>query len=162
MDSRTRRAQGDDGAAVLEFAIVAVLLFTVVFAIIQFGLILSFKQDMTRAAAEGARGGAVAYPSTSPGGGAPGDLAKQAADLAVQDAVREFGGSFSSAGCSRAGMTCAPAVIIPCPDEPAVRCVKVELTYRYADHPLYGDMPFVSAFYPNEVKATSIARINED
>ena len=42
---------------------VMVLLFTLVFGIISFGLILSFKQDMTRAAAEGARAGAVAFPA---------------------------------------------------------------------------------------------------
>ena len=59
---KPRRGQGDGGTAILEFAIVGVLLLTLVFGIITFGGMLSFRQDVTRAAAEGARGGAVAIP----------------------------------------------------------------------------------------------------
>ena len=57
------RAQGDHGAALVEFALVSVLLLSIVFGIIHYGLILSFKQDVTRAAAEGARAGAVTFPA---------------------------------------------------------------------------------------------------
>ncbi len=156
---QARRSRGDDGTALVEFAFVASLLLTLVLAIISFGLILSFKQDMTRAAAEGARAGAVAVPTT------PltfAQAAKAAADAAVNEAVLEFGGSFSSAGCSRAGMNCTNVSVAPCstavgsPD-----CVTVKLTYDYDNHPLYGNIPLISEFLPNTVKASSIARINE-
>lgn len=153
-----RRCRGDDGAALVEFTLVAIMLFMLVFGIISFGLILSFKQDMTRAAAEGARAGAVALPV---GAQTPADAAEAAADGAVDEAVREFGGSFSGTGCTREGMHCGPAVVAPCAAEPALQCVTVRLTYDYGDHPLYGRLPFIEAVLPETVAASSVARINQ-
>ena len=60
---RPERCRGDDGAGAPRVRAHLVLLFTLLFGIISFGLILSFQQDVTRAAAEGARGGAVAIPA---------------------------------------------------------------------------------------------------
>jgi len=154
-----RRANGDEGAALVEFALVAVLLFTLVFGIITFGLLLSFKQDMTRAAAEGARAGAVAFPSSN----AEGD-----ARNATGTAVRAFGGSFSTTGCARLGMDCrilAPTILdptsAPCLGDATHQCVTVELVYNYKDNPLYGDIPLISAFLPEFVTAKSVARVND-
>jgi Flp pilus assembly protein TadG len=164
MQRSGRRAQGDAGAGLVEFAFVAVLLLTLVFGIIQFGLILNFKQDMTRAAAEGARAGAVALPT---GTQTPADAAEAAADEAVHEAVAAFGGGFSSAdpyaagkGCQRTGMTCEPAVVAACDAEPALECVTVAVEYDYGSHPLYGEVPLISAFLPDTVRAESVARIN--
>ena len=162
--ARFRRSE--DGATAVEFALISVLLFTLVFAIIQFGLILSFKQDMTRAAAEGARGGAVAYPPTD----AAVDAAKRTAE-----AIREFGQDrFEVADpcTSTAGMSCYVNLVdcvtaelpraqhVNAPGDPE-DCVVVELTYDYADHPIFGDIPLISAFYPEQVAAASVARIND-
>jgi Flp pilus assembly protein TadG len=150
-----RRARGDEGAALVEFAFVAVLLLSVVFGIIHYGLILSFKQDMTRAAAEGARAGAVAFPAAN---------AQADADAAVEEAVREFGGSnWSSNGCSRQGMSCT-VTVDPCdPSNPTGdQCVKVELVYDYDTYPLFGVIPIIGGLtQPDEVKATSVARTND-
>src|SRR3546814_14353022 len=66
------------------------------FGIINFGLILSFKQDMTRAAAEGARAGAVAVAGPS----------EADAEVATDEAVREFGDRFTD-GCATDGMKTA-------------------------------------------------------
>src|SRR3546814_14167095 len=66
------------------------------FGIINFGLILSFKQDMTRAAAEGARAGAVAVAGQS----------EADAEIATDEAVREFGDRFTD-GCATDGMKTA-------------------------------------------------------
>ncbi len=147
-----RRARGEDGAALVEFAFVMVLLFTLVFGIISFGLILSFRQDVTRAAAEGARAGAVAFPAST---------AQTKAQLALDDAVRSFGGStWSSTGCARAGVTECSAVVAPCTNEPGVDCVTVRLTYDYDAFPLFGEIPLMSAFFPDVITAESEARIN--
>lgn len=151
-----RRARGDDGAALLEFALVSILLFTLIFGIIQFGLILSFDQDVTRAAAEGARGGAVAVPLSSE----TYDVAAQnAATSATREAVEQMGGRFEGTGCTTAGMQCTVS-IIDCPEQPSFRCVQVRVVYDYDSSPLYGNIPLISAFYPDQVQATSIARIN--
>ena len=49
---QTRR---DDGAAMVEFAFVGVLLVVLLFGIINMGVLLSFKQNLTQAASESAR-----------------------------------------------------------------------------------------------------------
>jgi hypothetical protein len=153
-----RRGRGEEGASFLEFALISVLLFTILFGIINFGLILSFKQDVTRAAAEGARGGAVALPSSASQSYA--QAAQAAADSAVKDAVKQMGGRFKDTGCSTPGMTCDPPTVGPCPNQPQYQCVTVHVLYDYDGHPLYGDLPIISAFLPNKVEATSVARIN--
>jgi hypothetical protein len=162
-----RRGRGDEGAALVEFAFVGVLLFTLVFGIISFGLLLSFKQDMTRAAAEGARAGAVAVAGP---GEDPVVVARAAALTATLEAVEEFGGSFSTDGCDRVGMHCGDSglpselgeiEVLPCTEDPLQQCVYVELVFEYGDNPLYGNIPLISAFMPDEVSSSSVARINE-
>ena len=37
----------------------------------------------------------------------------------------------------------------------------VELVYDYEDYPLFGRIPLVSQFLPDEVRSASVARINE-
>lgn len=60
---QARRRQ--DGVAAVEFAIIAVVLFTLVFGMIQFGLWLTKYQAMTAAAREGARMAAVRRDETA-------------------------------------------------------------------------------------------------
>jgi hypothetical protein len=150
------RAQGDDGAALVEFAFVMVLLFMLIFGIVSFGLILSFKQDMTRAAAEGARAGAVAFPFAN---------AEPDAEAALDEAIQDFGGpNWSGTGCEigpRIGLSCN-AVVDPCdPLVPAgEQCVFVTMSYDYDTHPLFGDIPLISEFMPNTIEASSVARTN--
>ncbi len=152
-----RRGRGDDGTAILEFALVGVLLMTLVFGIITFGAILSFRQDVTRAAAEGARGGAVAIPLVA--GQSFSTAAQTAATAAVNDAVKGMGKSFTTTGCSRTGMTCT-ATIAPCATQTSYNCVTVTVSFDYQHNKIYGDIPVVSAFYPKTISATSVARIN--
>lgn len=138
----------------LEFTLVAVLLLTVVFGIINFGLILSFKQDLTRAAAEGARAAAVAYPASG---------AVAAGTAATEEAVQSFNKS-----CSGGGLTCLVRqhdCTDPVPDtngdDPAIpNCVQVDLIYDYANYPLLVAVPLIKPFLPSEIRATSDARLN--
>jgi Flp pilus assembly protein TadG len=57
--SRRGRARGEDGAAAVEFAIVATLFFLLVFGIIDFGFAFHSWNNTANAAREGARKGAV-------------------------------------------------------------------------------------------------------
>lgn len=153
--STARRLGDDDGAAILEFTLIAVLLLTIVFGIINFGLILSFKQDMTRAAAEGARAAAVAYPASN---------AVTAGTTATEQAVQGFNKSCTGGG----GLTCLVRqhdCSDPVPDTNGdnlsdPNCITVELIYDYDGHPLLVPVPMISAFLPNEVRAKSDARVN--
>ena len=50
-----RRARGDRGAAAVEFALIAPILFLLVFGIIDFGLLINSQSTASNAAREGAR-----------------------------------------------------------------------------------------------------------
>jgi len=142
----------------VEFALISVLLFMLLFGIIHYGLTLSFKQDMTRAAAEGARAGAVVFPTS---GQTFEEAAFVAAVTATQEAVEAFGGSFSDVGCFREGMHCSVLPPTPCAEDPSHMCITVELVYDYGDHPLFGLMPIINTALPDTIRAVSVARINE-
>jgi Flp pilus assembly protein TadG len=59
LDPRRNRARHDEGAAAVEFALVAVLLFSLIFGIIAFGFALFNQQGAVTAAREAARKAAV-------------------------------------------------------------------------------------------------------
>jgi len=149
-----RRGHGEEGTAILELALVSVLLLTVVFGIINFGLLLSFNQDLTRAAAEGARAAAVAYPASN---------AVADATAATEEAVQSF-----SKSCTGGGLTCLVRqhdCSDPVPDtngdDPAVaNCVQVDLIYDYDAYPLVVPVPLIAPFLPSQIRATSDARVN--
>lgn len=147
---------GDAGTAILEFTFVAVLLLTIVFGIINFGLILSFKQDVTRAAAEGARAGAVAFPATD---------AWTDANTATNEAVDSFDrtcGGGDGMTCYVNVHDCTTPVAANTPSNPAGTgdCVTVELVYDYDSYPLLAKLPMIEPFLPDEIRARSVARTN--
>ena len=56
---RARRSSEDDGAVLIEFALVIGLFFLLVFGMVDFGLAINTKTQMTNAGREGARFGTV-------------------------------------------------------------------------------------------------------
>lgn len=56
---KQRRLRRERGAATVEFAVIAVVLFLLVFGIIEFGILLFDKHILTNASREGARAGIV-------------------------------------------------------------------------------------------------------
>jgi hypothetical protein len=60
-----RRARGDDGAALVEFGLIALPLFLIVFGIIEFGWAFFQNLDVRHGAREGARLVAVNYKETA-------------------------------------------------------------------------------------------------
>ena len=56
--------RSEQGAEMVEFAIVVVLLMTLVYGIVSVGLSLAAKETITQAAADGARAGSVAASSS--------------------------------------------------------------------------------------------------
>ncbi len=77
---RFRRSAEDDGAVLIEFALVIGLFFLVVFGMVDFGLAINTKTQMTNAGREGARLGTV---NLDP--------------VAVEDRVREASGALDQA-----------------------------------------------------------------
>ena len=138
------RARRERGAAAVEFALVAPILILLVFGIISYGYMLSFRQAMSQGAAEGARAGAVwasAY--------APSQDAQRiaAARTGVDEALSSYGVSCSSgATCQIRMQACGTGT-----------CLAVTVTYPYGTRPLTPDVPLVPM--PDSLSYTATARV---
>lgn len=140
---RSRRR--DDGAAAVEFALVVPLLLVLVFGMITYGYMLSFRQGMSQGTSEGARAGAVwaaAYKTD------------QDSDR-VAAAKTQIDNALSSYGVSCAdGATCT-VTIAACG---TARCVTVTVSYPYEAEPLTPAFPLVPL--PETLTYTATARVS--
>lgn len=128
----------------VEFAFVGLLFVLLLTGLITFGLILSFKQNLTQAAAEGARAGAVAAAN-------PAGAAQTATDAAV-DAYDEQ--------CGMGALTCNFTVADCDGNAGGPECITVELEYDYDADPLIPPFPILSGMYPNTIRSASTAEVN--
>ncbi len=146
MPGGIRRArERERGAAAVEFALVVPLLLVLVFGIISYGYMLSFRQAISQGAAEGARSGAVWASAYDAGQDAQ---RRAAATTSVDEALKSYG-----VGCS-AGATCT-VTIAPCG---TAKCVKVVVSYPYGAKPLTPKIPLVPL--PSTLSYTSTARVS--
>lgn len=144
--NRQPRRRDQRGAAVVEFSIASVLLLVLLFGIISYGYVLSFKQGLTQAAAEGARAAAVVSLSE----------AADTAALAVEPALKAF-----DKDCTSAGMDCSystDAADTGCAT--GTSCIRVRVAYDYDNHPLLPKFPGLGLLLPDTLSSTSIARVN--
>jgi Flp pilus assembly protein TadG len=87
MNRSSRRAHGDNGAALVEFAIVAMPLFLILFGIIEFGWAFAQHLDVRHGARESARLVAVNYKANPSSSGAT-----QSDEIIVESCGRMDGG----------------------------------------------------------------------
>lgn len=145
MRGGTRRRR-ERGAAAVEFALVAPLVIMLLFGIISYGYMLSFRQALSQGAAEGARAAAVAPAGNSA-------AQKQTLALtAVQQALNSYGVT-----CGTAAMTCT-VVVGACPSNATKQCASVTLDYLYSAHPLVPKFPGTPL--PTHLKYTAVAQVN--
>lgn len=141
------------GAAAVEFALIMPILLLLVFGIISYGYMLSFRQAISQAAAEGARAAAVAQRDADQ---QPDALA------AMNEALESYGVSCAGGALTRDGGgvgTCAVS-IATCDGEPAsVQCVTVTIDYNYADNPLI-PVPGVGVVLPDNLRYSAVARVS--
>jgi Flp pilus assembly protein TadG len=158
---RTPRRYSESGAAAVEFALVAPLLLLLVFGIISYGYMLSFRQALSQGAAEGARAAAVSpYPAAAD---------KQAAALsAINDAldVHAYGvtctGVAANSPLKKDGATVGSCSVTTaaCASDPTKSCVTVALDYRYRDNPLLPNFPGVGLVLPAHLFYDATARVS--
>jgi Flp pilus assembly protein TadG len=142
--SRRARGRSHDqrGAAVVEFAIASVVLLTLLFGIITYGYVLSFKQGLTQAAAEGARAGAVGSD--------------------VSAAVARSVGAYNKT-CNSGGLTCKSNTSAWPPTSYACgthSCITVQLSYDWKNYPLLPKFPGLGLLLPDNLTATSVVEVN--
>lgn len=151
---RRSRELAERGAAAVEFALIMPILLLLVFGIISYGYMLSFRQAISQAAAEGARAAAVAQVA--------GDRDDNAVD-AVNEALDSYG--VTCAGVTGPLMrndenvgTCSVA-IAACANDSTVQCATVSIDYAYDDNPLL-PVPGVGIVLPDNLSYTAVARVS--
>ncbi|HEX9890336.1 MAG TPA: TadE/TadG family type IV pilus assembly protein [Nitriliruptorales bacterium] len=142
MRARCRRVVRDDeGAAVLEFALVAVAFLALLYGIVTFGLIFAVEQTLTHAAAEGARAAVSARPGD--------ELAESTA--ATQHAIGWLGGVVAAGDVSSS--------IEACEHDAAVRCVRVRIDYPYGARPIVPPFPLLAFATPDTIRTEAVASL---
>jgi Flp pilus assembly protein TadG len=137
----------------VELALVIVPLAVLLFGIVWFGVLLSFKQAVTQAAAEGARA-AVPYSFTSQN--------SDAVTAATNAASGPLGGWSRPCGQSGVetakGMTCT-ATPQPCPNGTG-KCMSMTVVYDYKAHPILPNLPIISSLLPSSLSSTAVVQMN--
>lgn len=152
-----RTGREDRGAAAVEFALVVPILILLVVAVISFGYMLSFRQALSQAAAEGSRAAAVRPAGT-------GNAERTAAALAaINDALASYDVSCSAGGAlshgSGASGTCT-IDIGACSSGPAgAECARVTLAYPYSSNPLIPGLG-VNAILPDNLVYKTEVRVS--
>ncbi|MDD4881305.1 MAG: pilus assembly protein, partial [Gallionellaceae bacterium] len=119
------------GAAAVEFALVFILFFMVMYGAIAYGVVFAIKHSMTQAASEGAR---AALQDVT--GGMP---AREALALATAANALNWLGTNAP----------TPVVSLDCtPTEPRFTCLKVAITYDYAANPIIPPLPGLGVVLP--------------
>lgn len=144
-----RRVSDERGTAVVELSIAILVVSMLLFGIVNFGIILSFKQGMTQAAAEGARAGAVVSYADAP----------NAAELAAQKSADAFGKICDVADANGDGLACT-FVVATCVGNAAAQCITVDMDYDYENHPLIPPLPLIAALLPDTLESTFVAEVD--
>ncbi|ANH38953.1 TadE-like protein [Nocardioides dokdonensis FR1436] len=140
------RRERERGAAAVEFALVVPLLLLLVFGIISYGYMLSFRQAISQAAAEGARAAAVAPAAFTTG------EKQTAANNAIKQALDSYG-----VVCGTGAMTCS-VVVKACPADLSRDCAVVTLDYLYSSQPLIPKFPLVPL--PEHLAYSAVAEVS--
>lgn len=133
------RLREERGAAAVEFALVMPLLMVLLFGIIGYGYMLSFRQSISQAAAEGVRAAAVAPVSAD----------REAVAFA---AVR----SVLGVTCNHDHLTCATSVPASC-----ATCMTLTVTYDYAADPSKLHLPGADVVTPDTLTYASTVEISQ-
>lgn len=158
-----RRQNDEEGAELVEFAMIVLLLITLLYGILFFGLALGAKVTITQASADGARSGIVAATPT---------LAVSDAQNQSLDDLAWMAGSLT---CSTSGIACQNAASATCPSADIVcvnayevtatstcsaTCLIVDLTYNYANEPIIPGAPGLGIITPKTISSISTLQVS--
>lgn len=152
---RALRRSEDRGAAAVEFALVVPLLLLLVFGVISYGFMLTFRQAVSQAAAEGARAAAVA-PSTTSTGDRQARAVAAINDVLSVHGVTCSGGSLVRSGSSAGTCTVSAPATCTAGGGTTATCVKVTLTYNYKDNQL---IPGIGSLLPMPSALTYVSEV---
>ncbi|MBC9732263.1 TadE/TadG family type IV pilus assembly protein [Nocardioides marmotae] len=140
----------------MEFALVAPLLIMLVFGIITYGFMLSFRQAVSQAAAEGAREAAVTLVEADRVTNARHAVTTGLSGYGVtcaDDKLRRSGKDVGT--CTVSGpVQCTPGV------DSSAMCVSVSVEYHYRDNALTPTFPGLGLILPDRLAYTSTVRVS--
>jgi Flp pilus assembly protein TadG len=136
--------QRQDGVAAVEFAIVSMVFLVILFGILTYGFIFGLDQSMNHAAEEGARS-AISAP-TSPGE----TLALTKAHDTAMNRLSWLGSRIQSSDV-------VATLLDPCPNDAAVKCVQVTITYPWDTRPIIAKFPGLPT--PTQMQAVAIVEL---
>jgi Flp pilus assembly protein TadG len=126
------------GAAMVEFALVVGLFVFVLYGLISFGMILTTKQRITNAAAEGARAA----------------VGQTTAAAAVTAATTRITSALGPAGTT---YTIGPGAGVPTTGScGSNNCITVTITYDLAGHPVVPLAPGLGLVTPSSITSTAV------
>lgn len=150
--------RSERGAVAVEFALVVPLLMVLLFGIISYGYMLSFRQAVSQSAAEGARTAAVLTASVADAERATRTRAAVNQGLAAYDVECAANGTLVSDG-DPAG-TCTIGARRPCSNDAASECVEVGVDYTYRDDPLIPSFPGLGLVLPEHLAYSTEAQVS--
>jgi Flp pilus assembly protein TadG len=139
------------GAALVEFSLVALLFMFFIYAVAVFGILLSTKNSVTHAAAEGARAALNVA-----------DLPAATLDARrITQATTTVGNSLTGSLGSKYNPSDVTASIAGC-DSPADthKCITVRIVYPWSTRPIVPLAPGMGLATPNNVTATAVVRLS--
>lgn len=147
-----RLARRDEsGAALVEFALVAILFFGMLYALVVLGMALAVKQSVTSAAAEGARATVGAVDRTA---------AENAARNTVSQRLSWLGSNYQASdttiGWLNPGTGQCETAFVPSSWNNASICVTVSIPYR--DRNIVPPAPIVEHLTPTIVRSTAVVQ----
>lgn len=157
MHRRGPRRRRDDGVAAVEFALVLPIFIALIFGIISYGWMLSYRQGISQAAAEGARAMAV---SVSPTGST---VPAERARAAVNRSLASYGVTCTSAGTlTRNGATVGTCGVSTsaCATGSTTQCARVAISHDYRANPLIPSFPGLGITLPATLSYTTTSEVN--
>ncbi|RYY46252.1 MAG: pilus assembly protein [Actinomycetales bacterium] len=155
-DGRSRRRR-DDGAAAVEFALVLPIFVALLFGVISYGWMLSYRQGISQAAAEGARAMAVSVSPT--GSTVPADRAR----AAINRSLASYGVTCTSAGTlTRNGATVGTCGVTTtaCTTGSTVQCARIAISHNYRANPLIPSFPGLGITLPTTIGYTTTSEVS--
>ena len=143
----------ESGAAALEFALVTPLLVALLFGIIGYGYMLSFRQGISQGAAEGARAAAVEFNSANQ---------STVAMAALNRSLASYGVSCVGTSLKKDSQTVGSCSvdIDACDNNATKTCASVSVSYAYRDHPLLPSFPGLGGTMPENLDYTAVAEVS--
>lgn len=159
-----RRSTAQRGASAVEFAIVVPLVLLVVFEVMSWAYMFSFRQALSQATEEGARA-AVGAPLTNcaaSGTWSTSCAAQTAATTAIGNTLANYSYNGTTLSCGAAGVTCTVGAATTCAS--GHTCVTVTVNYPYRSQPLLQHIPsnvgFFNVVLPPNLSFTSIVQVS--